>query len=102
MNAGVTVILVLATFAAAVGLACLSTRCQHVDDDDQSLLMWTWHAGAVRGWCPRCARFTSGWRSDPPQFDRLPSARIATADEVARFRKQRDARRRTRQRMRTA
>jgi hypothetical protein len=101
MNA-LTGLMVVATMAAAGGLAALSTRCQHVDESGVSLLAWTWQDGAVRGWCPRCQRFTRGWRSDPPQFDRLPSARIATVEEVERFRKQRDARRRLAQRMRTA
>jgi len=98
-----SIVLALLTVLVAVGVVRLSTRCQHVHGETgESLLTWTWHDGAIRGWCPQCLQFTSGWTSAKPQFDRLPSARIATAEEVARFRKQRDARRRLAQRMRTA
>lgn len=95
----VNVLLVILTCVAAGALAWLTTRCQHVDEYGQSLLSWTWHDGMVRGYCPTCQRFTSGWSTAQPQYGRKPIARIATVEEVTRFRAQRAARQRLQQRM---
>src|SRR5262245_14920349 len=77
-------VLALIAFVAASGLALHSVRCQHVDEDGTSTLLWAWHRGKLRGWCQRCERFTRGWESPAPQYTRRTSARIVTVEEAAR------------------
>lgn len=95
-------------FAAAIvvlGISWWLTRqsaCRHVDDDGQSTLQWAARHGRLCGYCHQCQRFTRGWEIPARPLRPQRRARIATLDEVARARAQRQARWRTVRRMRGA
>lgn len=63
-----------------------ATRCRHHDEDGRSYLSWTYHRGRLRGQCQKCWRLTKGWDVPPPRAGFTPTARRATAAEVARLR----------------